>query len=85
MSNHSYQFINNLINVSNGTVSYRIHQIIDTATATFAAAYIDTANITSSGCTATGVSDPNADKDFVTLSPNPANDELTLIIQTAIR
>jgi serine protease AprX len=82
LSNHSYQFVNNLVNVSNGTVSYRIRQIIDTTTASFAAAYIDTANVTSSGCTATGTNDPNADKDFVTLAPNPANNDAILIIQT---
>jgi hypothetical protein len=49
LSNHNYQFVNNLVNVSNGTVSYRIRQIIDTASVSFAAAYIDTANITASG------------------------------------
>jgi serine protease AprX len=83
LSNHSYQFINSLVNVSNGIVSYRIRQIIDTATATFTAAYIDTANVTASGCTATGTNDPNADKDLVILSPNPASSgKVTLIIQT---
>jgi serine protease AprX len=83
LSNHTYQFMNSLVNVSNGTVLYRIRQIIDTSTASFAAAYVDTANVTASGCTATGISDPNANKDFVILLPNPASNEVTLIIQTS--
>lgn len=82
LSNHTYQFINTLVNVSNGTVSYLIRQIIDTATATFAAAYIDTANITASGCTATGVVNPDPNKDFITLFPNPSGNQVTLIIET---
>src|SRR5438046_4717484 len=77
LSTHTYQFTNSLVNVSNGTVSYRIRQIIDTSTATFAVAYIDTANITAAGCTATGTSDPTTNKDFVSLLPNPANSEVT--------
>jgi hypothetical protein len=83
LSNHSYQITNNLVNVSDGTVSYRIRQIIDTATASFAAAYIDTAIVMASGCTATGINDPNANKDFITLLPNPTSNEVSLIIQTS--
>ena len=82
LSNHNYQLINSLVNIPNGTVSYRIRQIIDTASATFTAAYIDTTNVIISGCTATGTNDPNANKDFIALSPNPASNEVTLIIQT---
>ena len=45
LANHSYQFINTIINSPSGTVSYRIRQIIDTAVATFTAVYIDTTNV----------------------------------------
>ncbi len=46
LTNHSYQYINTIINSPGGTVSYRIRQIIDTASATFMAVYIDTTNAT---------------------------------------
>jgi serine protease AprX len=46
LATRSYQFANTVINPTAGTVSYRIRQIIDTATASFAAVYIDTTNVT---------------------------------------
>jgi hypothetical protein len=55
LANHTYQYVNNLVNVANGTVSYRIRQIIDTAAASFMGIYIDTATVTASGCTATRI------------------------------
>jgi hypothetical protein len=79
---HSYQYINNLVNVANGTVSYRVRQVLDTAAASFLAVYIDTASVTASGCTATGVVNPDPNKDFVTLVPNPATTQATLVIET---
>jgi hypothetical protein len=82
LATHTYQYINNLVNVANGTVSYRIRQVIDTATASFMAVYIDTASVTASGCTATGVVNPDPNKDFVTLVPNPVTSQATLIVET---
>ena len=83
LANHSYQFINNLTSGSSGTFSYRIRQIIDTATATFTAAYIDTTNIIiSSPCIVTGTVDPNTGKDKITVLPNPAVSQATLIVET---
>lgn len=81
---HSYQFNNNIISPTPGVVSYRIRQIIDTATATFNAAYIDTANVTiTSGCFATGTGDPNANKESVSIQPNPASGSFAnLVIET---
>jgi serine protease AprX len=83
LANHTYQFVNNLLNVSDGVVKYRIRQIIDTASATFTAAYIDTATVTSNGCrpTAVGNLDPNAN--VVLIAPNPTqNGQTTLTVQT---
>jgi serine protease AprX len=83
LANHSYQFVNNLENIADGAVSYRIRQIIDTAVAGFADAYIDTANIVSSGCTAPGNGNPGT-IDYILLSPNPVAGGIpsTLVIQT---
>ncbi|HEY6503936.1 MAG TPA: S8 family serine peptidase [Chitinophagaceae bacterium] len=83
LANHSYQFTNTLTNVAAGTVSYRIRQIIDTAAATFAAAFIDTANVTiASACTTTGTNDPDPFADKITILPNPTSSDATLVIQT---
>lgn len=83
LANHNYQFTNTLTNVNAGTVSYRIRQVIDTAVASFAAAYIDTASITlATGCTTTGTNDPDPAADKITASPNPTNGDAVLTVQT---
>jgi hypothetical protein len=83
LANHSYQFTNTLANVAAGTVYYRIRKIIDTATATFAAAFIDTASVTlTSACTTTGTNDPDPNADKITVQPNPASSDATLVVQT---
>ncbi|HSU27871.1 MAG TPA: S8 family peptidase [Chitinophagaceae bacterium] len=82
LANHSYQFVNNLTSVPDGTVSYRIRQIVDTASASFAAAYIDTAIVTSSGCTTTGVGNPGIVTEKIVLIPNPASSQADLVIET---
>ncbi|HYC40909.1 MAG TPA: S8 family serine peptidase [Chitinophagaceae bacterium] len=69
----SYQLVNGLNGVANGTVSYRIRQIVDTAAATFTAVYIDSVNVTVSGCVATNTGDPNAAAELVRLAPNPTS------------
>jgi hypothetical protein len=71
-----------LTNVAAGTVSYRIRQIIDTATATFAAAFIDTASVVTTACTTTGTNDPDPDADKVTVLPNPTPADAVLVVQT---
>ncbi|MFI5133770.1 MAG: S8 family serine peptidase [Chitinophagales bacterium] len=77
LANHTYQFTNDLLNVAAGTISYRIRQIIDTAAATFTAAYIDTANVTlATACLVITT-------DRVALAPNPPqNNQVTLIVET---
>jgi hypothetical protein len=84
LTNHSYQFNNTIISPTAGIVSYRIRQIIDTATATFAAVYIDTADVTiPGGCLATGTIDPDLNKVLVTVQPNPVAGSLAnLVVET---
>ncbi|MGQ0739390.1 MAG: S8 family serine peptidase, partial [Bacteroidota bacterium] len=85
LANRSYQFNNDLTSGSSGNYSYRIRQIIDTATAGFTAVYIDTTNITvSSPCIVTGVIDPNQVKKAVTVQPNPSYaSTVTLVVETS--
>lgn len=85
LTNHSYQFNNAIISPTAGTVSYRIRQIIDTAAATFAAVYIDTANVTiPGGCFATGTGNVDPNKELVTVQPNPVSgNSVILVIETA--
>jgi hypothetical protein len=85
LANHSYQFVNNLTGGSSGTYSYRIRQILDTAVASFYAAYIDTTNIViSSPCIVTGVGNNNPLKKTINLLPNPVSaNSVTLVIETS--
>ena len=82
---HNYQFVNAILSPTGGTVSYRIRQIIDTASASFTAVYIDTANITiPSGCFATGTGNPNINTESVTVQPNPVSgSNVTLVVETS--
>jgi hypothetical protein len=85
LANHNYQFTNTLPNASVGaTILYRIRQIIDTASASFAAAFIDTASITiATACTTTGTNDPNPGNAInISMQPNPTNSDATLVIET---
>ena len=82
LTNHSYQFINAIISPTAGIVSYRIRQIIDTAAATFAAVYIDTANVTISGSCPAGTGNVNF-KELITVQPNPVSgNSVSLIVET---
>jgi len=85
LANHNYQFNNAIISPTAGTVSYRIRQIIDTAAATFAAVYIDTADVSiPGGCFATGTGNIDPNKVLVTIQPNPVSGSIVnLIIETA--
>jgi hypothetical protein len=84
LSTHSYQYNNNLTSGSSGTFSYRIRQIIDTAAATFTAAYIDTTNITiSSPCIVTGTIDPNVNATKIRLQPNVTSGQTALVVETS--
>ena len=74
---HSYQYNDDLTNLSNGTIQYRIRQIIDTSAVNFKAVYIDTAStLFTSDCTLV-----TADKFYVI--PNPAsNGQAKLVVET---
>lgn len=82
LANHSYQFINTITSLTTGTVSYRIRQIIDTTTATFTAAFIDTANTNIT--TACPIIIPvNPTKEAVSIWPNiTSGASVTLVIET---
>lgn len=82
LANRSYQFNNDLTSGIMGNFSYRIRQVIDTATATFSAVYIDTTNISiSSACAVTGTTSPT--KEVVMVQPNPVSGTtVTLIVET---
>ncbi|MBC7946441.1 MAG: S8 family peptidase [Chitinophagaceae bacterium] len=83
LANRSYQFTNNLANVGAGNLSYRIRQVIDTAAASFTAVLIDTADVTlTTACTTTATNDPNANENKIWISPNPAQNETSLVIRS---
>jgi subtilisin family serine protease len=84
LATHNYTFNNILATGAAGSFSYRIRQIIDTATASFTAVYIDTtvANV-ASPCVVTGVVNPGTINNYVTIRPNPSvGSNATLIIET---
>jgi serine protease AprX len=84
LATHNYEFINTLATGASGSFSYRITQIIDTATATFSAVYVDTtvANL-ASPCVVTGVVNPGTINNYVVVRPNPAiGSTASLIIET---
>jgi hypothetical protein len=83
LTNHTYQKTDTLINVQAGTVSYRIRQIVDSAGASFTAAYLDTVNISLAlSCVPTGVNPVNPNAERITVIPNPAASHFILRIET---
>ena len=80
LANRSYQFSNNVVNAAFGIISYRIRQIVDTASANFTAVYIDTASFNYSGCAA--IINPNPGSDFILVYPNPGAGPVTLLVET---
>lgn len=78
LSNQDYQLVDSLNGIPQGTVSYRIRQIIDKDDANFMAVYIDTTEVMiSSSCT-------ESSTDLVRIAPNPAfNNTSSLIVETS--
>ena len=69
-SNHSYQYIDTLNNVPAGLLSYRIRQIVDTASDDFTSAIINTTSVEIS---------PSCNlEEYVSISPNPAKNHFVL-------
>lgn len=84
LANHSYTFVNTLTSSLTGNYSYRIRQIVDTATASFKADYIDTANVAvNSSCVTTGTNNPTLENQFVRVQPNPSSGgQVVLVVET---
>jgi len=74
----TYLFNDQLNNVPVGIITYRIRQIIDTASATLTADYIDTVSVNLS----TVCGNPPAINDTIFISPNPARNKFTLSVTT---
>jgi serine protease AprX len=80
---HSYSYDDVLGNASAGTLTYRIRQVLDTATASFFADYTDTVSVNlTTACTATGVNTVNPAENAVTILPNPARSKFSVKITT---
>jgi hypothetical protein len=72
--NNTYQFNDPLSNLPSGAIQYRIRQIIDTASTSFMADYIDTVAVNISSCSA---------KNILLVIPNPVkNNTFSLQIST---
>jgi serine protease AprX len=84
LANHHYQFDNGLMGSVTGTYSYRIRQVIDTATASFTAVYIDTADIAvTASCTPTATNDINPENKAIIITPNPTDgNPLRIVVKT---
>jgi hypothetical protein len=79
LTNHSYQFNNVISNVNTGLISYRIRQIIDTATATLTAVYIDTASVNlTTNCSSSSVTG-----ELFKVQGTPTTGNASLIVQTS--
>lgn len=79
LSNHDYQLVDPLNAIPQGTISYRIRQVVDKDDANFAAVYIDTTEVMiSSPCTGSST-------DIVRIVSNPAfdNTSTSLIVETS--
>lgn len=74
-STHNYTFTDDVNNASAGLVTYRIKQIIDTATSAFFADYIDTVLVNVEGCN-------NLINNSIILRPNPASDKVSVQVTT---
>ena len=82
-SARSYSYNDTLINVQAGNISYRIREIIDTATATVTADYMDTVSVNlSSSCVTTAINPVATLTSAIVLMPNPARDRIVLKITT---
>lgn len=84
LTNHSYQYNNDLVSGSSGLYAYRIRQIIDTTAASYSAVYIDTTTINiATGCIVTGTTNPPTLDESVSVLPNPVSGgSFTLIVET---
>ena len=77
LSNRNYQYTASVSGISQGTIYYRIKQVIDTATTTYFAIYLDSVQLTVPDlCSVTG-------KTSVTVQPNPVlGSSINVVIET---
>lgn len=77
LSNRNYQYVVSVSGISQGVISYRIKQVIDTASATYYAVCLDSVQLTVPDvCSVTG-------KTGVTIQPNPAEGgNINVVIET---
>jgi len=76
-SNQNYSYPDQLSNIPPGVIKYRLREIIDTTAAGFTADYLDTVSIS------LAVTCP-AVKDSIVLFPNPAGNDFSIRITTAV-
>lgn len=83
LSNKTYAVNSDLTNVAAGTISFRVRQIVDTASASFTAVYIDTFDVVlSSQCIPTSTPDPDPVVEQLSVRPNPTEGDVKLVIGT---
>lgn len=84
LGNKNFIITDTLINVQSGVIKYRVKQIIDTASTSYTALYLDstTVNLTSS-CVVTSVNPVTTIIEQISILPNPAKHNFTLKINTA--
>jgi hypothetical protein len=80
LANHSYSFENTLVDIDPGSISYRIRQVIDTTTSSFADVYIDTAQVMLATACTTSVNEPTGTR--VYMFPNPSSGNASVIVET---
>jgi serine protease AprX len=79
----SYTYGDTLINVQAGGISYRIRQVLDTASASFYGDYIDTVDVTLiTSCITTGIDPVPGSESLIRILPNPAHGQFTLQVKT---
>lgn len=79
----SYTYGDTLVNVQAGGISYRIRQVLDTASASFYGYYIDTVDVTLiTSCITTGIDPVPGAESLLRILPNPAHGQFTLQMKT---
>ncbi|HEY0067837.1 MAG TPA: S8 family serine peptidase, partial [Flavisolibacter sp.] len=79
----SYTYGDTLINAQAGSISYRIRQVLDTASASFYGDYIDTVDISlAASCITTSIDPVPGTESLIRILPNPAHGQFTLQMKT---
>jgi serine protease AprX len=82
-TNRNYSISDSLINITAGTISYRIKQVFDTASATLAFDYIDTVNVVlNNACMVTAINPVAGSPNKIEILPNPAREKVSIRVNT---